>query len=340
MPGTIGLFLAALALAALSGLAKAGDNSQTPVAATTPPMPFVTDGTMNIHGWVLDENHSDEFSGHKLDTRKWVPDMPQWGKNWSWSPRNVSVSDGSLHLVMKYDPNDISGRSKAYTSDIITSKRPLLYGYFEARVKGAYPQPGVLPAFWLGGQTLILHNQEQETEIDILESLKSDEPPDQGVLFVNHMVHVFKHPNAPDLTHKSRPLWQFNVGGGPVDWNPFDDYHVYGLEWTPRVIKMYVDGRLQGQIFNRWWHTPLILMLSLGLLDPYRTHPSAEGFPARMSVDYVRVWQSTALDAIHPLWPQSRQVLTKQEFINGLTHAHPRRLRYPSPGKRRWKWPP
>ncbi|HYW77682.1 MAG TPA: family 16 glycosylhydrolase [Gammaproteobacteria bacterium] len=327
----IGLCLAALVLATLPGLAKAGDSG----SAT--PMPFVTDGTMNSHGWVLNSTHSDEFSGQKLDTQKWVPDMAQWGTNWSWSPQNVSVSNGSLHLVLKYAPNDISGKHKAYTSGIIISRTPMRYGFFEARIKGAYPQPGVLPAFWLGGQGLILHDQRQVTEIDILEAMEHDVAPDQGVPIVNHMVHVFKHPNAPGLSRNSRPLWQFNIGGGPVSWNPFANYHVYGVEWTPRVIKMYVDGRLQGQIYNRWWHTPLVVMLSLGLVEPYQEAPSSDGFPSRMSVDYVRVWESQRVNALEPLWPQSRRVRTKQEWMSGLLQEHPLQLR---PWKPRKRWRP
>lgn len=300
-------------------LAKSrGQTQSAPAPETgTSPIPLVTDGSLNIHDWILDKGDSDEFDGKSLDTRKWNPLPRQRGWNFSWRESNVSVSNGKLRLEMKYQPNRSVGKYKHYTTGIIVSRKPFLYGFFQARIKGAYPQPGTVSAFWLSNHATLDDMTGIWTEIDILEALERTKPSETGIPFVTHAVHVFRHPDAPDLSPYDKPEWGYPVGSRAVNWNPFDQYHVYGLEWTPREIKMYVDGHLQGEVYNRWWHNPLFLIFSLELRPPFRRHPSPKGFPGHMSVDYVRIWTSAKVQALKPLLPR-KKVLTRKAWLQTL----------------------
>lgn len=301
-------------------------------AASTALGPFVTDGTMARQDWTLVEAYSDDFNQKGIARDKWNTEPRSWGRTWSWSGANASLADGNLRLKMMYSPHKVHRRKQYYTSGILESRKPVLYGYFEARIKGSYPQPGTCPAFWLGGHK-VLQYEDNWTEIDILEAGRYAQTVKHVFrpYYVTHKVRVFQHPDAPTLSPQGRREWMHDVGGGLVSWDPSAQYHVYGLEWTPRVIRTYVDGELQGTISNRWWHKPLLVILSLGLRKPYMEEPSPEGFPAVMSVDYIRVWKSSNLDALPPLQPAG-PVSNRGQWKNSLKV---RRQAPPLPGNQR-----
>ena len=57
----------------------------------------------NKGGWVKFEPMSDEFEGKELDRNKWVVGIDGWkGRQPAlFSEKNVTVSDGKLHLTMR-----------------------------------------------------------------------------------------------------------------------------------------------------------------------------------------------------------------------------------------------
>ncbi|RMG40524.1 MAG: glycosyl hydrolase family protein, partial [Planctomycetota bacterium] len=147
--------------------------------ATAPPKPF-GDVLKNSPGeWVLVPDQSDEFDGKAIDTRKWDIDPKDWGA-WSWSPENVRQQGGSLHLQMVQRTHKRGGRELYYVSGIARNRKPITYGYFEARIKGCSRYPGASPAFWMhsrgadnryetiGGETV------RYCEIDVVELQQSE----------------------------------------------------------------------------------------------------------------------------------------------------------------------
>ena len=87
-----------------------------------------------------------------------------------------------------------------------------------------------------------------------------------------------------------------------ADWDPREDYHVYGVQNSRDWIVWYIDGKEVARKPNLYWHIPMHVTLSLGLRYPFVAYKNAErvpvpekttgeGFPTHMSVDYVRVWQ-------------------------------------------------
>lgn len=226
--------------------------------------------------WTLLSRYSDEFNGASLDTSKWNKNIASWSDYWSWRPENVSVHNGHAILRMQYDPHTRNGKTVSYTSGIIQSTAPpLLHGYFEARIKGVSRFPGVCPAFWLNHKSA----DGRWTEIDIIEMQET--------------------PHNPSMLDFTTHTWRVKgVAGLPIhrhnhlspNWNPADNYHVYGLEWDAENIRWYVDGRLVALQPNTYFNQPLDVILSLGLRDPLKATASSIGFPTEMKVDYVRVW--------------------------------------------------
>jgi beta-glucanase (GH16 family) len=231
--------------------------------------------------WSLRQDYSDEFSGDEVDARKWDSDVVDWG-TWSWEPSNVQVRGGHLLLTARYQEHIRKGQSLFYTSGIVKTKAPpILYGYFEARMRAAPRYPGVAPAFWA-----YRANEKEWTEIDFVELTQDREGP--GLIDTN--THVFRQPGRAADPIRERRTWT-------APWDPRDDFHVYACEWNDKEIRWFVDGKLVASRPNQYWHQALDVVISMGMRSPLLRYPSADGFPTAVRIDYVRVWQRTDRNA-------------------------------------------
>lgn len=229
--------------------------------------------------WTLLSDYSDEFNDKQLDLAKWDNDVHDWGV-WSWEPENVWVKDGYLHLNIQHHQHERVKQTLFYTSGIIKSRAaPIIYGYFEARIKAAPRYPGVCPAFW------VFRNENGIwTEIDFVELTQNR----KSVKIVDMFSHVFKHPKLQkDKQIHGGRSWK-------TSWDPRDDFHVYGCEWNDKEIRWYIDGKLVASRENEYWHQPLDVLISFGVRSPLKSKPSKKGFPTTFEVDYVRVWKKVA----------------------------------------------
>ena len=94
----------------------------------------------NKGGWVKFEPMTDEFEGKELDRSKWTVGMYWWkGRQPAlFSEKNVTVSDGKLHLTMRKEklPSEAEKQGyKDYTSAALHTKARTAYGYFEVKAK-------------------------------------------------------------------------------------------------------------------------------------------------------------------------------------------------------------
>jgi beta-glucanase (GH16 family) len=103
-----------------------------------------------------------------------------------------------------------------------------LYGRFEARIKIPRGQ-GIWPAFWMLGDDIDKVHWPACGEIDIMENIGKE----------------------PSLIHGTirGPGYSGAAGiGSPfalADHKPFaDKFHIYAVEWEPKVIRFYVDKHL------------------------------------------------------------------------------------------------
>jgi beta-glucanase (GH16 family) len=224
--------------------------------------------------WILQSDFSDEFNDAQLDLQKWDSTCKSWG-GWTWDPQNAWIRDGVLNLRMQAEARN---GGTAYASGIVKTKaKPILYGYFEARIKAAARFPGVCPAVWG-------FRPEKETwsEIDFAELTEQAQNP----RMVDTNTHLFRHPSlaAGQEIHEHR-TWK-------APWDPRDDFHVYGCEWDETTIRWFVDGKLIQSCRNDYWHQPLDIAISLGLRAPLAKTPADTGFPTACQVDYIRTWKA------------------------------------------------
>lgn len=233
----------------------------------------------NKVGWVKYEPMSDEFEGEQLDTAKWTVGMYWWkGRQPAlFSNKNVTVSDGKLHLTMRKEklPAEVEKLGyKDYTSAALHTKARSSYGYYEVKAKPM--NSGGSSSFWFQ----VEETPGWLTEIDVFEiggKAKGFEHK------YNMNLHVFRTP-------QEKKHW--SVGGVWVaPWRFADDYHIFGLKWNEDEVKYYVDGVLVRSVENTHWHQPLYLIFDSETMPKWFGMPEDEDLPSTFSIEYVRAWK-------------------------------------------------
>lgn len=233
----------------------------------------------NTGKWSRYEPMSDEFEGRKLDADKWWPNNPSWlGRQPGYFyDKNITVSDGKLHLTMKKEEPAEMPKNKGYhtyTSAAVKSKGLVLYGYFEIRCKPMNSAGS--SSFWFYSNTKNLW-----TEIDVFEIGGKAAGFEKKY---NMNVHVFKTPQ------EKRHWSKHGVWVSPA--NLADDYHVYALEWDKEKIKWYFDGVLIRWVENTHWHQPLALNFDSETMPNWFGLPMDEDLPSTYSIEYMRAWKN------------------------------------------------
>ena len=253
-------------------------------------------------GWHL--VWSDEFSGKQIDTNKWdfqlgtgsQYGLEGWGNNelQYYSKENAYIENGNL--VLEARKENFGGC--AYTSARLRTVKDdgnelftKTYGRIEARIKMPTGN-GIWPAFWLLPATTDYGTWASSGEIDILEA--------KGRL-----------PNRVYGTVHFGQAWPGNKYSGGMykfsDGSTIADYHLYSLEWEPGLLRWLVDDKVYYET-SQWWSLgvgqsepyaypapydkPFYILLNLALGGNYDGGISPEDYslPAKMLVDYVRVY--------------------------------------------------
>jgi len=253
-------------------------------------------------GWVL--TWSDEFdgpAGTPPDPEIWGHDVGDgnangltgWGNNelqwYTDGPANVAL-DGDSHLVIS--AAEASGDLECYygpcqytSARLLTKDRfTVQHGYLEARIR--VPAGfGLWPAFWLLGSDIDEVSWPASGEIDVME-------------FVGRRPNeLFGTVHGPGYSGSSGISGRFDLGQ-PVA----DDFHTVALQWEPDGLAWFVDGELYHEVTsgdvepNEWvFEQPFFMLLNVavggnlgGPIFPDTV------FPARMLVDYVRLYQPEA----------------------------------------------
>jgi beta-glucanase (GH16 family) len=248
--------------------------------------------TKTSKDWVL--TWSDEFSGpdgSAPDPAKWMlmEGGKRWGNNeleyYTARPQNVHLEHGHLVIeAMKEDFQGTDGVRWDYTSARITTEGHFnqKYGRFESRIQLPKGQ-GMWPAFWLLGEDIPSAGWPDCGEIDIMENVGKEPATNHGSL------HGPGYSDGHSLTSiYTLPRGRFS-----------DGFHVFAMEWEPKVVRFYVDGQLFATktpadvpAGNRWvFDHPFFILLNLAVGGDFPGDPDdSTVFPQRMLVDYVRVY--------------------------------------------------
>lgn len=238
---------------------------------------------------------SDEFvgpNGAAIDASKWTAEVggSGWGNNELeyYTNRKDNAYQSGGFLVLKAIKEHYTGSdniTRDYTSARLTTKNKFSpqYGRFEARIKMPYGQ-GMWPAFWLLGADIDDVGWPQCGEIDISENI-GNEPS---------VIHGTIH--GPDYFGGNGRSASYIL---PNNQRFADSFHIFTVEWEPKVVRFYCDGvlyqtrTLRDVSGNRWaFDHPFFMILNLAIGGNWPGNPDVTSvFPQTMIVDYVRVYQ-------------------------------------------------
>jgi beta-glucanase (GH16 family) len=231
------------------------------------------DGQLVIRA-VCDKTESNT-NGFKVKTAYLMSGYPDhWDKSEpagvKWAGRFVSPKDGALYISTRVRSDQVVGHSTWF-------------------------------AFWLFSQTRAYNgNPTDGTEVDLIEIAKGAP---------NYMDHIFNVANHWGKTGGSESK-QLNPLTDPPALSFVDvmdvDYHVYGLEWTTKYMKCYVDGQLYYTFIENIPSDPVDMMMLLTMefqpnawdpnqgdgrtTGPYVSDTAEMREMSRALVDYVRIY--------------------------------------------------
>jgi len=263
---------------------------------------------------------SDEFAGTDIDRTKWDFDLGNgffnyganvwisgWGNGelqyYTREPENAFVKDGMLHIRAIKESLNGCGYTSARLKTRKRDGSPLFaqkYGRFEFRARLPTGK-GVWPALWMLPQDDKYGGWAASGEIDVLE-VRGHEP---------NKVHGTLHFGGAWPTNAQTTREYILPSAGTVA-----DFHVYGLEWEPGVMRWSVDGQTYAtQSF--WWSSsklggakgvnptreeelniwpapfdqPFYLIMNVAIGGQFPGNPDkSTTLPVQMQVDYVRVY--------------------------------------------------
>jgi beta-glucanase (GH16 family) len=235
---------------------------------------------------------SDEFNYHGLpDTNKWDYEEGFVRNHESQyytraRSENARVEDG--HLILECRKEHFTPTNHApveYTSASLTTLRKADWQYGRIEVRARIPQGrGVWPAIWTLGTNITQVGWPRCGEIDIMEFVGKEPDVIHGTI---HYSKDGKHAS----NHRSI-----------LTERPFDDFHIYNIEWTPQRIDFYFDGlkyqsadispaiRAEDNAFS----SPHYLILNFALGGDWGGPIDDSALPQQFVIDYVRVYQQPA----------------------------------------------
>ena len=208
---------------------------------------------------------------------------------------NARIEEGKLIIEARKErfPNarlsrEQENRRRAefseYTSASLTTEGLAAWRHGRVEVRAKLPRGrGVWPAIWMLGTNRNVVGWPACGEIDIMEYVGFE--PD--VIHANIHTRKYNHVKGTGKGDKLK-----------VE-KPFEDFHVYAMEWYPEWIDFFVDEKKyftykkeQGAREDAWpFDKPFYLILNLAIGGAWGGQKGIdEGiFPQKFEIDYVRV---------------------------------------------------
>lgn len=272
-------------------------------------------GPARAQGWRL--VWADEFDGARgsaVDAKKWTEEVggAGWGNRelqfYTAGAKNARL-DGRGFLVITAAEERLPESFKCwygpcrYTSARLITKDKFsqAYGRFEARLRVPSGQ-GLWPAFWLLGEDITSAGWPACGEIDVMEHIGREPSTVHGTI------------HGPGYSGASGVGAAYTLPGGR---RFADDFHTFAVEWEPREIRWYVDGRRYHTLTPdrlpagaKWvFDHPFFILLNVAVGGQWPGDPDrTTRFPQTMTVDYVRAYRRAG----------SRKIMDRINRINGM----------------------
>ena len=274
---------AACVLLSLAGFGGCGGNNSPTVPSAPTPTPVPT--TPAPAGWSL--VFADEFdTPGAVDPARWGYEIGYLRNDekqyYTSRSENVRAEGGNLVIEARKEPY----QGYAYTSASVNTRKrfEFLYGRVEVRAKLPTGN-GTWPAIWMLGTNVDQAGWPACGEIDIMENVGFDPLKIYGTIHTAAYNHVSGTAKGANVT--IAPPWQ--------------DFHVYAMEWYPDRIDIFVDGqkyftfRNEGTGTRAWpFDQPQYLLVNFAIGGAWGGQQGVDDsrFPQKYLVDYVRIYKA------------------------------------------------
>jgi len=250
-------------------------------------MLFLAANTLHAQKWQL--TWSDEFDYQGLpDKTKWSYEegFVRNGESQYYTQarsENARVEGGLLILECRKEhftpPNHAPVE---YTAASLITRRKASWRYVRIEVRAKLPQGrGVWPAIWTLGTNESRVGWPACGEIDIMEFVGKETNNIHGTLHF-----------AVDGQHQSD-------GGTMETAKPYEDFHIYAVEWYPDRIDFFFDSNKYhtvpldkaGRGADNPFRKPHYLLLNFALGGSWGGPIDDAALPQRFLIDYVRVYK-------------------------------------------------
>lgn len=257
----------------------------------------------------------DEFNTDTLDLSKWIIEShSSSGRDkltFEQGDENLSkvfkIQNGAASLIFQrwYDQTNTLIQ---YAGPAELMTRPTMswqYGYLEVRLRMSFRKDG--NAIWMASGDALNSNKDAYCglEVDVFETLASTDS-------VTPNIHLWykdgRHTDMNGYVYNGKPI-KYTFANS---YNLAKEFHVYGFEWTPSEMAMYVDGEKYWTLDTTKsfdddpdisvYNQPIYLMLATGAFTPLNTWHTYAGdeidntsLPLDYSVDYVRLYQDSSV---------------------------------------------
>ncbi len=256
--------------------------------------------TANVGEWRL--VWADEFNYSGLpDSAKWgyeIGFVRNFEKQFYTKNRlkNARVENGYLIIEARkeryknpsFNLNSTDWRREKeyahYTSASINTQNKMQFKYGRVEVRAKLPRgKGVWPAIWALGVNIAEIGWPLCGEIDIMEFVGHD--PDKIYATVHYGVGRAGEHNS--------------CGANILAKKPYDDFHVYALEWNRDKMDFYFDqkkyytfqiDKSQKEVADQF-RKPFYLLINLALGGSWGGKIDDSIFPQQYLIDYVRIYE-------------------------------------------------
>ncbi len=230
---------------------------------------------------------ADEFDTHGLpDPGKWDYEEGRVRNNEDQyyvrdRRENARVEDGRLVITARQEP----WKGATVTSACLITLGKFTFRYGKLEISARLPKGrGTWPALWLMGANYEKVGWPRCGEIDLMEF----------VGFMPDVAHFTVHTEAFNHARQNQQGTTLTVK------NLSDEYHRYGLLWTPEEIVWFFDGEPVFRYANahegeaQWpFDHPVYLLMNLAIGGTWGGREGVDPgiLPSEFLIDYVRVWQ-------------------------------------------------
>ena len=233
---------------------------------------------------------SDEFNYNGLpDSSKWSYNVGGngWGNNelqyyTEGDIGNAEVNNGTLKIKALKQKKE----NKDFTSARLVTEHKANFTYGRIEIRAKLPAGrGLWPAFWMLGSNHRSIGWPECGEIDIMEHVGFEKDSVFGTVHTKAYNHIIQ-------TQKGKKIFISN---------PYNEFHVFSIEWTPERMDFLMDNVKYNQIINErkttaeWpFDLPFFIIVNLAVGGNLGGKEGVDEtvFPAILEVDYIRVYQN------------------------------------------------